>query len=932
MLELFLNPVNMVVGGALISSPIIIHLINRMRYKRVRWAAMEFLLKSQKRNRRRLIIEQLILLLLRILLVLLAGLLLARFLGLSSLGNLFGKPKNGLHVVIFNDGLSMTDHWKDRQTGEKRTAFDVARQRVELDIGKQLLQATSPQRLVVRRLSEANKPADDSSKGDTAGGKPFTFDKRMSDETLRELHETMDKMEPCSLQHLSLVKGLDEAAEVFRNARDDDRYLYLVSDFRQRHWGEPEANELTNKVNELKNQGIHVRLVDVADPPRPDNAAILPLYHDNLAVADLRSETRVAAETMPVQFTVRVANHSPSERKSVRVTVKVDGIERPEGSLTIPSIPANKTDLEKTFQVAFVRPANLPPDQPYFAQITANLENEEVGLDADNFRYAVVEVRRQVPVLIVDGDLSNGDKPGGDTFHVRAVLSSARGFDVRARTPVELEQPNLDQYPSIYLVNVPNLSQKAQKNLERYVKNGGSVAFFMGERVNADFYNKLYAKGQGLFPVPLADRPTRELSEQEKAEKDLQNLLNPQQQIYVRDADHPIFKEFGRAQHWFRYLNIDRYYPVPRTRWDDRARRANQVEELATLPNDRPVSEYDSTVRALLKDLKTDDPKYGPSLKAHAAAVEAALGGKAPQALAAALGELLTDEGKAPEGPDAKATPANLKEYWDQPDADIQAMRSRIEKLRDTVAYGDPLVVAGHYGKGRTVVFLTTAGTKWNTWGGGSLSSPTYPVVMIELQKYLTSEATDTDLTVGQSLVLDLDGTRYQAKMSRYRLLDTKEAGAKKPAAGAETGAQRSDLEYLGDQSGTEKDGRVTFRFQDALRPGTYVLALELRPDQGGAAKKEWRAYAYNVDAKNESDLRRFNTQELVRFSDDGKVVGVGATPVPALKQTDLSESAVFYLVFLLILVAEQAMAVHLSFHLRGSEAALPAQALKRAA
>jgi len=52
-----------------------------MRFKRIRWAAMEFLLKSQKRNRRRLIIEQLILLMLRCLLVMLAGLLLARYIG-----------------------------------------------------------------------------------------------------------------------------------------------------------------------------------------------------------------------------------------------------------------------------------------------------------------------------------------------------------------------------------------------------------------------------------------------------------------------------------------------------------------------------------------------------------------------------------------------------------------------------------------------------------------------------------------------------------------------------------------------------------------------------------------------------------------------------------------------------------------------------------
>jgi hypothetical protein len=56
MLELFTNPGFLAVAGALISAPIIIHLINRMRFKRLRWAAMEFLLKAQKRNRRRLII------------------------------------------------------------------------------------------------------------------------------------------------------------------------------------------------------------------------------------------------------------------------------------------------------------------------------------------------------------------------------------------------------------------------------------------------------------------------------------------------------------------------------------------------------------------------------------------------------------------------------------------------------------------------------------------------------------------------------------------------------------------------------------------------------------------------------------------------------------------------------------------------------------
>src|SRR5262249_31303131 len=128
-MELFLNPWSMIAGGALISSPIIIHLINRMRFNRIRWAAMELLLKSQKRNSRRLIIEQLILLLLRIMLVLLAGLLLARLLAGG-----FVQQQSTLHVVILDDTPSMSDHW--REEGETKDTFDFAKQSILNRIAK----------------------------------------------------------------------------------------------------------------------------------------------------------------------------------------------------------------------------------------------------------------------------------------------------------------------------------------------------------------------------------------------------------------------------------------------------------------------------------------------------------------------------------------------------------------------------------------------------------------------------------------------------------------------------------------------------------------------------------------------------------------------------------------------------------------------------
>src|SRR5947208_10139194 len=108
MIGMFLRPEFLLIAAALISLPIIIHLINRMRFKRIRWAAMEFLLKAQKRTRRRLIIEQLLLLALRCLLLALVGLLVSRFIGCSD-SNIGGRPN--LHLVLLDDTLSMQDTW-----------------------------------------------------------------------------------------------------------------------------------------------------------------------------------------------------------------------------------------------------------------------------------------------------------------------------------------------------------------------------------------------------------------------------------------------------------------------------------------------------------------------------------------------------------------------------------------------------------------------------------------------------------------------------------------------------------------------------------------------------------------------------------------------------------------------------------------------------
>lgn len=73
----FLNP--LIAAFAVLGAvPIIIHLLNRRRFRIILWAAMEFLLSSLKKNKRRLQLRDIILMLIRAAAVILMALALAR--------------------------------------------------------------------------------------------------------------------------------------------------------------------------------------------------------------------------------------------------------------------------------------------------------------------------------------------------------------------------------------------------------------------------------------------------------------------------------------------------------------------------------------------------------------------------------------------------------------------------------------------------------------------------------------------------------------------------------------------------------------------------------------------------------------------------------------------------------------------------------------
>lgn len=977
MLDIFTHPGFLAVAGALISAPIIIHLINRMRFKRIRWAAMEFLLKAQKRNRRRLIIEQLILLALRCLLVALVGLLVLRFVGFS-FADIGSKP--ALHIVVLDDTLSMADRWTE---GDKElSAFEVALNDVLLPkIVGEISKAGGNDQLMLVPLSQlALNPAyqpkiygrlnNEASMLDLGldlfrAYHSRTFVQELLDlkgpNVTKELQNMVSAvmvgtgskgrllLEPTYL-HAPILAGVQKAKAVINDHPEHNITLHILSDFRLRDWALPDAEPLHKLLVQMARDrsDLKIRMIDTVHPYRQSGRGGLPLAHENIGIVDIRSGTRVAGKDMPVTFTVTLANYSAREAEiNLVIFDDATGTERHDADFS-PSmpvkIPAGSVDTKVTFELRFN--PQIKAGETYFAQISARLENaqrgklENDGLVPDNVRHAAVEIRDKVPVLVIDGEGARGRQDNMDSFFLRTAIISVPGAsyeidygdDLGGGVPTKvLERADLMKYPSIFLANVREFTPKQLANLEAYVREGGGVCFFMGPLVNAPYYNKnLYKGGQGLFPAPLKEvyYPTaNEEPLKPQYTGDFQVLLR--EDTFGRLDAIPIFGAVFKDETQkvrLKDLPIKRYYQVPRSDWHQEP---GKVFELATLPNNVPATTYQRAALELVKGpalekllQNADLKKYQKGLDRHRRVIETIVGPtseKGAFALASAIEAMLQDKGKEKE---AEEFP-NLTEFWSTPDPKLATLRKDALDLRDQAKYGDPFVIASTFGKGKVVAVMTSAGKEWNDWGGGSDASVIFQPFIWELQNHLSSQSQDANLTVGTPVRVRVDPELFKLKGNSQLKVTRRFRRAEhlKPAK------ELPDSE----QFGREDKGIVTFTFDKNVEPGLYVANLHFADAPDKATPLAMYGHVFNVDTVKESSLSRIGYDEIdkniIRESPPDAVIFEGpgiATDSLVARRTDLSESPWLFLLFIAILVTEQALAVHLSFHLKGEAGALP--------
>lgn len=496
------------IGLPLLALPLLIHLINLRRHRRVDWAAMDFLLASQKRNKKWILLRQLLLLLLRTAAVGAAVMMLAGPVLRSSWGQLLGRGTTH-HLILLDDSYSMADRW------QRTSALDEAKRVVAQIVAEAAGNDTRGQ-LTLLRFSEAASL----SAGAEASIDRRPLDRRLSDELESSLAQlTVSESAAGPIEALQAVARMPEATD------DETRIVYLVSDFRARQWNE--SPQLRQMLAELREQVAQLRLVQCVEQTRP-----------NLAVTALKPESGIRAAGVETWMQLAVVNYGDQPAAAVAVSIEQDGHKLP--AVEIDEIQPGE-EVTRRFRVTFAESGSH--------HLQATLEGDAV--ETDNTRYFACRLPASFPVLLVDGSAA-----GDDGYYLQTALSpggkQTGGWSPEIRPASFLRRHDeLSRFSAICLLDVSRLDEPEIAALEAYVRQGGGVAIFVGPRVAKQFYNEhLYRDGTGLMPVAL-DVPSQLLRDGNRSVAD------------VVVGSHPVFRVFeGQRNSFLAVASVDFYFAV----------------------------------------------------------------------------------------------------------------------------------------------------------------------------------------------------------------------------------------------------------------------------------------------------------------------------------------------------------------------------------
>ena len=539
---MFLNTF-LLYGAALGSVPVIIHLLNKRRFKPIQWAAMEFLLAAIQKNARRLQLRDIILMLIRALAVVFLALCLAR--PAVSARGIPGSGSRTAAVILLDNSLSM-----GYNSGQE-TRFESA-----------------------RKLSRAAIAQFDS--GSWCALFTFNDDVRAPlgdpSNNLAYIEQELQQSVQLSDGGTNLEKALLKAQKVFETHPEfvqARRELYIVTDMQARAWSPKEVSNDFKGLLKRLSENSDVYLINTGDGGV-----------ENAAVIDLTPEDTLVATDMKVDFVAKLKNFGQNNLTAVPVDFYVDPTgkdDKPADRQTI------NLDAGAAASVKFETKFQSGGDH----KVEVRLGDDR--LLADNRRYCTIEVVQDAQVLLVDGKDQRADDPlSNETGYLKYALSPKDPENPEKQSVIVTEsvphyrfsEKNLLNYQAIVFSNVARIPKASAQRLEKQVRAGMGLIIFLGDQVEAEDYNANFGDA-GVKLLPATIKPPWGEAPQVGEKK-----LPPSFPFSTDKLSHPVMTDFKNPDYGPQLLNavqVFRAYDLDVPANDD------SVRVVAWLANGKPL-------------------------------------------------------------------------------------------------------------------------------------------------------------------------------------------------------------------------------------------------------------------------------------------------------------------------------------------------------
>lgn len=464
-----------VAGFVCASLPVVIHLLNRRRFRVVQWAAMDFLREALQRNRRVLELRDLLLLLLRTAAVLLFGLALAR--PYFSARNEAFDGSQPLHAVLLVDN-SLSMGYQSLQGA----SLDAAKERARELIDK----LPRGSRISVVPVCGSEQPLS-LDPYDTAEG---------ALEALERI-ETVDRAG-------GLQRAINEARRAVAAAPELAPRVVFFGDMQRGDW-----SDLSDDGRAF--EGLpSVQVVDVG-----------PESWENAWISDLRLQDGLADVETPTTIVVELQRRGGEPRRDVEVKLSVEG--REVAAKTV-SLSSGEGPQQVAFEYVFhqVQPE---PGRQQFVAISASLPPD--SLPADDQRHLLAPVVAALPVVFIDQFSAEQEDPlqhrFGETRQLRKLLAPLADRNQSNRNLVQIRRLTIDEVSPETLADarlavvagVTEPSAEAVRVLREYVQQGGRLFLAAGAEFDPRAWQAAaWLDGAGVLPAPLKPQPIGALPEE----------------------------------------------------------------------------------------------------------------------------------------------------------------------------------------------------------------------------------------------------------------------------------------------------------------------------------------------------------------------------------------------------------------------------------